>query len=224
MSAEEKIEKINAIEEGGIEEKENLEPIERVPPNKDQFDRLLGHEKLPEVKTLEISPTAPGSSLMDLQSSGTKPPANVQEIVSQTKDAVQQIDDIKGVLNNPDITVKRSFQEQLSGKLSHIDESLKIALAKTGIEYTPAEGAAEAGKGRVNPISRFLSFLTDGQWQLEKLGSELQLMSKNNKELSPINMLAVQVKMGQIQQELELFSSLLNNGLQSIKTVMNIQV
>lgn len=164
----------------------------------------------------------------DLNFGGPKANAiNPETLLAQTKSAVAKIDAIKETLETPNVGIRSPTHVQLlENKLQHIDENLRIALSKVGSEF-PAEAAVptvEEARVRVNPIERFLSFLSDGQTQLTNLGGELEAMSINKKEMSPVAMLAVQVKVGQITQELELFSNLLNQALQSIKTVMNIQV
>jgi hypothetical protein len=118
------------------------------------------------------------------------------------------------------LELKGSVQNLLRNKLSHIDENLKIALHRAGVEYVPPQ-KVEAPK---NPIERFLGFLTDGQHQLNTLANDVNLMHLNRKEITPASMLAVQIKVGFIQQELEFFAALLNKALESTKTIMNVQV
>lgn len=222
----EKIEKIGKIEkEVEAPAKQPARPTGA--PNKEQFDALLQKEQT-KVQTGEQVATQ-RISLMEAvrDASHTRSaPGKVSpdQLIAQTKEAIQTIEGIKEVLKSPDISVKTSAQQLLHNKLQHIDDSLRIALSKTGVEFNPTAEEMQTKPARVNPIERFLGFLTDGQWKLENLGSELRTMSLNEKELSPVDMLAVQVKVTQIQQELELFSSLLNKGLESIKTIMNIQV
>lgn len=223
--AEEKIKAIEEIEATTtkpVDQEIEIEkrPTERVATNKEQFDTLMREEKIAAPK--DASKTSLMDAVRDMNYSEKKEQASQSNLINQTKEAIGKIDEIKAVLENPNVQVKRSAHQLLNNKLSHIDESLRIALSKAGLDYTP-EVNPEVKTGK-NPIEKFLFLLTDGQWQLAKLSEELTTMGKSNRELSPVNMLAIQVKVGQIQQELELFSSLLNKGLESIKTIMNIQV
>lgn len=221
----EKIEKIGSSLEPT--ETKEIEQTQRVVPNQERFNNFLHEEK---AQTAIKDPTK--TSLMDTvrdyhystsTRSGTASLATTDALISQTKQAIAQIDEVKKVLEQPNVKIKTSAQQLLRNKLSHIDESLQIALSKAGVEYvTPIE--ENLHPNRVNPVERFIGFLTDGQTQLQRLGDELNVMGKLGKDMSPVNMLAIQVKVAQIQQELELFSSLLNKALESIKTVMNIQV
>lgn len=220
---EEKIEKVQAVSRDEVKTEEREKPSQRTAPNKEQFDNAMEEAKTPATATQDPSRTSLMDTVRNMNYANTHPSQATQaNLIAQTQEAITQIEKIKKALESPNVSVKKSAQSLLNSKLEHIDESLKVALSKTGIEYVPV---AEAGKtpNRVNPIERFLSFLTDGQWQLEKLGDELKTMS-DSKEITPVNMLAIQVKVGMIQQELELFSTLLSKGLDSVKTIMNIQV
>ncbi len=232
--SEEKIDIINKIGEGeGLEAAQEIhEPKQQLPttaPNRDHFDSLMQEEK--------VAMPAPGerTSLMDavrdMNFSGTNSGGKVstQSLLAQTEQVISKIDAVRETLETPNINIKSATHVQLlENKLSHIDESLRIALTKAGVEYSPKDGVLVEAVGEKakasNPIERFLGYVTDGQWQLENLYGELNGMAQQNKELSPASMLAIQIKVGQIGQELQLFYSLLSKGLESVKTIMNIQV
>jgi len=203
--------------------------VQRGPANQDQFQGMLQKSQPDQVQG--VATTDQSTSLMDaVRNLNTAPGkttgrvASYESLVAQTQEAITKIDEVKKTLESPNITIKKSAQQILQNKLTHINESLEIALSRAGVELNPADIKGEAKVPATNPIERFLGFLTDGQYKLQNLGDELAQIEKDNKQLSPVNLLAIQVKVGQIQQELELFSSLLNKALESIKTVMNIQV
>lgn len=52
----------------------------------------------------------------------------------------------------------------------------------------------------------------------------LESMGNRREEISTANMMAIQIKVQQVQQELEFFSNLLNQAMQASKTLMNVQV
>jgi hypothetical protein len=220
-----RIEKIEEISSKG--KATTVEPEERVSPNKERFDSMLNRESkesVPVETSIKETPHLVEAAQKTQQPGVTPEKSSTEQLLSQTQETITRIEDIKQTLASPSVSIKRSAQELLQNKLTHIDESLKIALSKAGSEFQPQDIKAESPHAKVNPVERFLHFLTDGQWQLQNLGKELRVMGENKQELSPVNMLAIQVKMGQIQQELELFSNLLNKALESVKTIMNIQV
>lgn len=226
---DEKIEKVEKI--GGEEEStqvaETKMPLPTVAPNKEHFSTLMQGEQA----TVRAARPEGKASLMDtvrdMNFSGSPTgKVSTQSLLAQTDQVISKIDEVKETLAAPNVSIKSpTHVKLLENKLSHIDESLRIALSKAGVELTPVQGQPKVPLiENSNPIERFLGLLTDGQWQLDKLSQELTLMGKANKELSPVNMLAIQIKVGQIGQELQLFYSLLSKALESVKTIMNIQV
>lgn len=193
--------------------------------NKDFFESLMLQERKKEVHAVEVLGNEKKGSLLDeVRNLNYKVDhvsrAGPTEIANQADKLIAQIDEVKSKLSTSNLEIKDSVQTLLRSKLSHIDESLKIALSKAGVEYTPPAKQA----GIATPIERFLGFLTHAQRQLENLGDGVQSLTAMKGQLSPATMLAIQVKVGYVQQEVELFTSLLNKLLESTKTVMNVQV
>lgn len=144
-----------------------------------------------------------------------------KELKDQAKGMIKQIDQIKSQLSNVK-EIKPAYHSLLKNQLSHIDDNLKIALSKAGIEYKPTE---VTNKEENNPVLRFIDSLTSSQDQLDGIYNNLDNMDKTGqKALSPQALMAVQIKVGYIQQQIELFTNLLNKALESTKTIMNVQV
>lgn len=227
-----KIEKIDKVKDaaktadGGIDE---VQDLDRLPPNKDHFDSLVNNvtdQKSTRSTVSEKVEPVTKSSLMDevrnLNSRVDRfASVNAKDLVAQADEVVKQIDTIKSKLKTPDLELKPATQTLLQNKLSHIDENLRVAMSKAGLEYNPQTSLENK---TVNPIERFLGFLTNGQTQLASLGNEINQMHLNNKEISPANMLRIQMKVGYITQEIEFFTAVLNKALESTKTLMNVQV
>jgi hypothetical protein len=233
--AEDKIEKIEKLEKISDSAKaadgsrDEVQEIERQPPNKDHFDSLVNsttEQKTPRKAVSEAIEPAGKSSLMDeVRNLNLKVDrfsrVNPKNLVAQADEAVKQIEAIKNKLRTPNLELKPATQTLLQNKLSHIDENLRVALSKAGLEYNPS---TQLENKTVNPIERFLGFLTNGQEQLASLGNEINQMHLHDKELSPANMLRIQMKVGYITQEIEFFTNVLNKALESTKTIMNVQV
>lgn len=219
----EKIEKISKVAKSALSE----ESTPKVIPNKEQFDTLMVQDKQKEATTAQQSEAIASNknpSLMDQIKDVNRrvdmiKRVNPKDLVAQAQEVIGKIEDIKQKLSTPNLELKKSVQGLLKNKLSHIDDSLRIALTKAGVEYKVPNKADVSA----NPIERFLGYLTNGQAQLQNLTTDVQTFAAS-KELSPAVMLAVQVKVGYIQQELEFFTNLLNKALESTKTIMNVQV
>jgi hypothetical protein len=197
----------------------------RVPANKDHFDTLMGPQKKIE-PTQKIEPVSQSSLMEEVRNLNNKAQnitkVDPTQLVAQADELFGQIENAKRKLATPSLEIKPATQTLLQNKLSHVSDHLQAALSKAGVEYTPA--ADHLDNKLVNPIDRFLGFLTHGQEQLKSLSHEVETMHLNNKEISPANMLRIQMKVGYAQQEIEFFTAVLNKALESTKTIFNVQV
>ncbi len=200
-------------------------------PNKDYFESLMKQRRVKVEDNAAVAAEQKEaakrteSTLFDEVRELNKRPEHITrsssgELASQTDDAIAQIDILKNKLETPNLEIKGSVQTILRNKLNHIDENLKVALDKAGLDYVPPEKPNSLAK----PIERFLGLLTHAQSQLETLGEDVRTMAMKDKQLSPASMLLIQLKVSYIQQEMELFTSMLNKALESTKTIMNVQV
>lgn len=221
-----KIEKIEKVAEKAPASMEyELEPETRLAPNKEHFDQLMSPpvaaldvedvRKVNSAKTSMVDEVSKIGSLVDQAQRGSP-----QALVAQATETVQKMEELKEKLRTPNLEIKSSVQEQLRNKLSHIDDNLKIALNRSGVEYT-APPAAVSG---ATPIERFLGYITDSQNKMNTLTNDLNRFAAPGVQVSPATMLVLQMKVGIVQQEVELFTALLNKSLESTKTIMNVQV
>ena len=229
-----KIEKVKKVSGAGkaLDMPQVIEEVTRLSPNKDHFEELLKQpQNKPEKITLEHLDPAKNNSLMDeVRASGTrtdKPTViTPAELIAQTEQVVNKLENLKGTLQQPGAELRQSAVPLLQNKLTHINENIKVALNKAGVEHhiEDTKVTRAAGVPSTNPIMRFLGFMTDGQYQLNSLSTEVEKWHLNKVEITPATMLSLQIKVGYITQELEFFSSLLNKALESTKTIMNVQV
>lgn len=224
---EEKIEKIEEVEKVSDAKQDASELIveepQRVSPNPEHFQSLMGQDSSKTVvdSHTETTKTSLMDQVRDLNNKvNTMSKATPTELANQARTVIGQIEEVKTKLASPDLELKSSVQTLLKNKLSHIDESLKVALNRAGVEYVPPHVETKI----TNPIEKFIGYLTHGQYQLNRLAMDVDQMHHTNKEISPANMLAIQIKVGYVTQEIEFFINLLNNALSATKTVMNVQV
>ena len=193
-----------------------------------QKRRQSGTEEIESVAGTGSNKKAPPSSLIEEvknlnAQTSTLSRLSPADLQTQAKGLITQIEKVKTQLSQTQSEIKPSYQTLLRNRLSHIDDNLKIALSKAGVEVPAAKGTEPTGK--VNPIERFINSLTHSQYELEHLDDTIsQLNLSGAGQLTPANMLALQIKMSHVQQQVELFTSLLNKALESTKTIMNVQV
>lgn len=229
---DEAIEKIS-----GVESKKNVTAVEpsedlaRVAPDKAQFDSLVNspgkvdqagkvdaaHEST-SVNKMSVTDAARSTTTSQVGPTGG---ATAKDLAVQAKDAVSKIETVKEKLSTPGLSLPKSTQNVLKNKLVHIDENLRSAMSKAGMEYNPGSTPISAPIGKHgNPIEHFLGFLTNSQANMNSLSTELN----SGVEFSPSNMMRLQLKMNGVTQQIEFFTATLNKALESLKTVMNIQV
>lgn len=218
------IDKISSGSKKTSEIEEAIDPVVRVPPDKEQFDGLMKGSGAAYVHSDRVESTSLMDQIRDINKKvdGVSK-ASPDTVIAQASDVIKQIESVKSKLATPGLEIKESVQTLMSNKLSHIDESLKVALNRAGIEYapqTPKVGATNLA----GPIDKFIGLLTHGQHQLQKLSDDVSMMSNSKASFTPANMLAIQIKVGYVQQEIELFTNVLNKSLESIKTIMNVQI
>jgi len=227
MAIEDKIEAVNKVSK--VLSKGSAPGVDaatRAPADKERFQTLM-KDNPNSAQAIAPDDTKTVSLMDEVQKLNSKA-AHISEMSpenlrKQAQDVVSQLDTIRNQIADAQGDIKPSYQTLLKNRLTHIDESIKIALSKAGAE-TPALQAAAPTKGAASPMERFIGLLTQSQYQLEHLNSTINNLSITGAQLTPANMLALQIKVGQIQQEIELFTNLLNKALESTKTIMNVQV
>lgn len=144
-----------------------------------------------------------------------------QGLITEARDNIHKLGVLQDRLNTANVELSRPLRSSMQRSLIHVDENLKIALSRVGVDYTPP---ADQAPGLIAPVQKFLGYLGNSQTQLENLSNQLSVIHTNGTTITPALMLGLQLKMGVITQQVEFFASLLNKALESTKTVMNVQV
>lgn len=143
---------------------------------------------------------------------------------------LQQLDD-----NPAGAPPKAAIVGQLEQRMGTLQDQLNQLTKKTGAEDVlnkelAKDSAIDFQKIENNellkPLARFFGFITKGERQLFTIEAELTNITKTpeKKMFHPADLLRLQLKMSHVQQQLELFTSLLNKGLESSKSVFNTQI
>lgn len=110
-------------------------------------------------------------------------------------------------------------QAELNQHIEHADTALKDAASMTkGVE---TGSLVQQDKP---PLMKFLNFLTDGDRRVTTMIDDISKLNLNAQKMSPQLLIAIQIKLGFVQQELEFFTNVLNKSLESTKTIMNVQI
>jgi hypothetical protein len=140
-------------------------------------------------------------------------------LVAQSRTIQDTLGQIESQAKTPNLKLKRSQTHLLKSKLQSANEHLRATSDKLGIAQSPFKMPSEA-----TGIDRFLAYINDGQAQIEKVQKKLKDISASGQPMKSSDFLLVQVKMAQAQQEIEYSSVLLSKVVDSIKSVVNIQL
>lgn len=169
-----------------------------------------------ETKTTQVSPF----DLAHGQVPATGPTMNT--LLAQATQAQTTLGDLSTQLNTPNLKLKQSSKYILKNKLASANAHLRSAGAKMGVQPKEEEEEKKAPVG--GPLSKFLAMVTDGQYQMEGAQKMLQGLKDKGENISPADMLLIQIKLNKAQQELEYSSVLLSKAMDDIKMLMNIQL
>lgn len=244
MSEDQVFEKISGVKQVGtdiaknvLEVSQGISPAGHVLPDKAHFDSLMQQrtqtpgKQLPKDKSL-----AQNQSIFDeahdangkvkskelAQASEESKISNIRE---NTKVSLEKVENLREKLEQPNVKIKNSYQAPLQNRLRSIKQHLNVLSKSAGVKDIALAAPAEPKDPLAalpKPVRKVVKLLTDGQSQLEAL--DQQLTKIGDQELSATKLLAIQIKMGHISHELELFTSLLNKSIESTKTIMNVQV
>jgi len=209
-----------------------LEPSEDVSgPSKVKFEEALKRADASKIEAQqaqvvaqeEAADSVKRQSLLELAKTkdATKvPPPTPESLVEQATNIRKRLEAPRAVLMGADTTsLPRGAVSALSGHVELMDKGLRDAMVKTrGVEVG---SLVETGKP---PLVRFLNFLTESDKRLSNLVEDIRSLDIKNQRVSPEKLLAVQIKLGFVQQELEFFTNVLNKALESTKTIMNVQI
>jgi hypothetical protein len=180
------------------------------------FDSYM---KQPMGTTGQPSPTTSPFALAGGQAPlATTPTFNT--LLAQTTAAQGALGGIQTQLTTPNLKLKASQKYLLRNKLSDATSHLRTANAKLGADPGPEPELPSAG----GPIVKFLSYITDGQNQIAIAKEQLEKVKAKGENLSPADMLLVQIKLNKAQQEIEYSSVLLSKAVDAAKQLMNVQI
>ena len=153
---------------------------------------------------------------LNLQTAGP----TIENLLGQVNSAEGSLSDIRSKLDTPNLKFKRQHQYLLRNKLGDANNHLRSAGNRLGADMPdPTKVAADA-----NPIEKFIGFVTDGQNQIMAAKAKLQVLGQKPGQLNPSDLLLVQIKLSQAQQELEYSSILLAKVVDIFKQMLNVQL
>lgn len=191
--------------------------VEKTEAKREGVDKVEGTTAAQAPSSATSIAEQAGELKSQIKNIGDISPADIQ---AQSKELINKLESLKKQLASTKGEIKPSYQKVLEHRLTHIDDSLKVALSKVGGEYNAPSDAARSP----NPVERFINLAAHGQHQLENLDKTIEQLQIGGATLTPANMLVLQIKVNEITRQVDLFASLLNKSLESVKQIMSVQV
>ena len=145
---------------------------------------------------------------------------NMGMLQNQVNTAQSTLGDMQTHLSTPGLKLSRSQQYLLKNKFADASARLNSANQKLGAESVSPPTFAPG----TNPIAKFLSYVTNGQAQMQAAKEKIQNLNDTGQNMAPGQLLLVQTDLAQAQKLLEYSSILLSNAVNAFKSLMNIQL
>jgi hypothetical protein len=143
----------------------------------------------------------------------------MDSLVSQVGTMQDSMGNLHNQLKTKNLTLNRSQQHLLRNKLSDASDHLRAVNGKLGVETPPMNTPKGGG-----PIERFLSFVTDGEKQMNAAKAQLESIKASDEPLNPSDLMLLQIKLNQAQQEIEYSSILLGKVITAMTQILNTQL
>ncbi len=188
------------------------------PPDTQAFQSYMKEpmqKQTPETANERISP-------MELAKAGAPKQGapTLDNFLNQIQSTTSQIENMQNNLATPNLRFKSSQSRLFESKLGDARSHIVSASQKLGAPLVP-ETVIPPGSG---PVFKFISMLTDGQRQLLEARAQVEKFKTKGNNLAPGDMLLIQIKLSQAQQEIEYSSILLSKVVDIVKQMINIQI
>ncbi len=140
-------------------------------------------------------------------------------LLAQSANMQDSLGTLQDQLGTPNLKLKRSQAHLLRNKLSDANNYIRGAAGKLGLETPPLKTPSHPGV-----TERLMAYINDGQEKMVGVQQKLDELMGRKEQLSPGDMMMVQIKMGQAQQEIEYSSTVLSKVIDALKQVFNIQL
>ncbi len=190
----------------------------QAPAGFESYMQGAGQAKTPPPGT---PPPTGGPTPMDVARGPAISTAGVSfdSLLAQAKTTQDTLGNVEKQVKDQKLKLKRSQTHLVKQKLGDANSYIRAAGSKLGLQLP--EEKMPAG---LSGLGRFIAMVNDGQDQIVKVQEQLKALSAKGQQVSPGDMMSVQVKMGLAQQELEYTSTLLSKVIQSLTTIMNTQL
>lgn len=205
-----------------------IEPIDTSTPGKGENIGNAGQPAPFNLEPAGAAPQAAGAvnapSPMEVAGQTMTGTPTSEQVSQNMQQLVQQLEGVKNQLQTTPLQLNSSQQQVMQYRLNRFQEHVHSLADKVGVSAPPPGPATGAPSQAGSVVSTYLSYLTSGQSLLQQSMQQLNAGSAGGKQLSPSDLLAVQLKVNTAQQDIQFFSSFLGSSLDALKQTMNINM
>ncbi len=150
----------------------------------------------------------------------TQAQPTVDSVLAQIGVAQDGIGSLQTKLNTKNLQLTNSQKSLLRSKLSSSATHLRAVNETLGVEPPPAP-PLQTEKG---PLAKVFSYLTDGEAQLSAAQDSLQKLGEKGGFINPGQLLLIQTKVNQAQQEIDYSSLLVSKAVTALTQLLNTQL
>lgn len=207
----------------------NEMPEEGSPESSGQsFEKMVND--IPQAKTGgKPSPMNVAQSAQPSMQSGQVSAENLEHNMQQV---LGQMKGLQNGLQTPNLKLNARTRRLLDAKLKRTKDNIKFIHSKVNVGDEDDQGSQSqqyvihgSDDEHKSPVGKFLSYLTDGQAQLQNaMHSVSHLKSKKDPGLQVQDIFSMQIKLYRAQTEIEFSTAVLQKAIDDLKTLMNVQL
>ena len=164
------------------------------------------------------APQGPSPAQLPQGAQAAQGAPTIDSVVSQIGTSQDSLGNVQNKLNTKDLRLTNSQKHLVRNKLSNTSTYLRAVNAKLGVD-TPPMPPHTGG-----PIEKFLSYVQDGENQMNAAKQKLMQIKSDGSNMSPADMMLIQIKMNQAQLEISYTSTLLGKVISSLTQILNTQL
>ncbi len=145
---------------------------------------------------------------------------SLDSVLAQISVAQDSVGTLQTKLNTKNLQLTNAQKSLLKSKLSSGATHLRGVNETLGVETPPAP-PPQTDKG---PLAKLFAYLSDGETQINAAQGELVRLQGQGKQMNPADLIRIQVKMNQAQQELDYSSMLVGKAVTALTQLLNTQL
>lgn len=198
---------------------DQIDPLRGIQPSQEaeegsggNFAEMMGQSMS---KTTQSSAPSPMNVL-----AGTNPVSgpSYDTMQSQLGMAQSNLANMQTQMQMQGLKIRPQDRDLLTNQMMNANDNLSVVNAKLGLPQPQVPSPV------TGPLGKFLGLINSGSQQILDAKQQLSSYAQTPDKLNPAEMLLVQVKINQAQQQIEFSSILLSKVVDDFKQLMNIQI